>query len=341
MKKFIKYGWLGLCALLLGSCIEPEEFDNTPQGNFEALWKIMDEHYCFFKTKNVDWDAVHAEYAPLVTNNMKWDSLFVVLSDMLREVRDGHVNLTSPFNLGRYWDWYQDYPENFDQNLIDLYLGRNYQIAGGMRYRILDDSIGYVRYSDFMSAISEANLDYVLYNFRQCHGMIIDVRNNGGGNLSYADLLASRFVERKTLVGYIHHKTGKGHDDFSKRIAKYVEPAANRWIYLRNVVVLTNRRCYSATNAFVSYMSVFPNVTLLGDRTGGGSGLPFSSELPNGWGVRFSACPMYNAKMQEIETGIDPDIFINQTEEDTENHRDTLIEAARKLLNSVKKEPTQ
>ena len=27
--------------------------------------------------------------------------------------------------------------------------------------------------------------------------------------------------------------------------------------------------------------------------TGGGSGLPFSSELPNGWSVRFSASPMY------------------------------------------------
>lgn len=45
--------------LLLTSCIDEEELDNNPQGNFEALWKIMDEHYCFFTEKGVDWDAVH------------------------------------------------------------------------------------------------------------------------------------------------------------------------------------------------------------------------------------------------------------------------------------------
>ena len=33
------------------SCVEEEEYANTPTGNFEALWKIMDEHYCFFDLK--------------------------------------------------------------------------------------------------------------------------------------------------------------------------------------------------------------------------------------------------------------------------------------------------
>ena len=64
----------------------------------------------------------------------------------------------------------------------------------------------------------------------------------------------------------------------------------------RKVVVLTNRHSYSATNDFVNSMRCFPNVTLVGDKTGGGSGLPFSSELPNGWGVRFSASPHLDAQ---------------------------------------------
>ena len=46
----------------------------------------------------------------------------------------------------------------------------------------------------------------------------------------------------------------------------------------------------------------------MGDQTGGGSGLPFSSELPGGWSIRFSASPIYNAKMQHTEFGIKPDI---------------------------------
>ena len=32
----------------LTSCVDEEEYANTPRGNFEALWRIMDEHYCLF-----------------------------------------------------------------------------------------------------------------------------------------------------------------------------------------------------------------------------------------------------------------------------------------------------
>ncbi|GHT20065.1 peptidase S41 [Bacteroidia bacterium] len=339
MKKFLKYGWLGLCALLLGSCIEIENFDNTPKGNFEALWKIMDEHYCFFKLKNVDWDAVHVKYAPLITNDMSDTLLYDVLVDMLHEVKDGHVNLQNGGLTGAYMGQYQNYPTNFNLTILEEdYLGSKYFNTGSIQYKILDDNIGYIRYEKFSYGVSETNMDYILYRFRDCHGIILDVRSNPGGNLSNADLIASRFVERKTLVAYIHHKTGKGHDDFSNRLPIYIEPPAGRVLWLRPVVVLTNRRCFSATNAFVSYMSNFPNVITLGDRTGGGAGLPFSSSLPNGWGVRFSASPQYNSKMQEIESGIDPDIFIDQTDEDKANHLDTLIETARKLLNSMNHE---
>jgi C-terminal processing protease CtpA/Prc len=79
-------------------------------------------------------------------------------------------------------------------------------------------------------------------------------------------------------------------------------------------------------------MSYCPNVTIIGDKTGGGSGLPFHSEIPKGWSVRFSACPVYNAAMQHIEFGIDPDIHVDLSEEDMKKGKDTLIETARELL---------
>ena len=49
-----------LAVLLFGSCVTEDEFSDSPSGNFEALWKIMDEHYCFFQEKGIDWDSVHA-----------------------------------------------------------------------------------------------------------------------------------------------------------------------------------------------------------------------------------------------------------------------------------------
>jgi C-terminal processing protease CtpA/Prc len=79
-------------------------------------------------------------------------------------------------------------------------------------------------------------------------------------------------------------------------------------------------------------MRCLPNVTILGDKTGGGSGMPFTSELPNGWAVRFSASPYYDAQMNQIEFGIDPDVWVSLTTEDALKGIDTLIEAARKRL---------
>ena len=92
------------------------------------------------------------------------------------------------------------------------------------------------------------------------------------------------------------------------------------------------RSSYSATNDFVKIMRTLPLVTIVGDRTGGGSGLPFSSELPNGWSVRFSACPSFDVDMQHTEFGIDPDVKVDMSDEDCARGVDTIIEAARALL---------
>ena len=97
---------------------------------------------------------------------------------------------------------------------------------------------------------------------------------------------------------------------------------------------MTNRSCYSAANDFVNAMTYAPNVTIIGDKTGGGSGLPFSSELVNGWSVRFSSSPMLNAAKEHIEFGIDPDIKVDMTNDDMSRGLDTILETARTFLNN-------
>jgi len=325
-----------ICLLpLFTACVDEEEFADTPQGNFEALWKIIDEHYCFLDYKQqaigLDWNAVYQKYKVRVDEYMNEMQLFEVLTQMLAELRDGHVNLSASHDYGRYWSWYEDFPTNFSDTLCRAYMGTDYKIAAGLDYRILDDNIGYVRYESFQHGIGEGNLDEVLAYLMLCQGLIIDIRGNGGGDLTNAEKLAARFCHEKTLVGYSQHKTGPGHSEFSDMEAHYLEPSSNlRWH--KPVVVLTNRQVYSAANEFVMYMKTLPQVTVVGDRTGGGAGMPFSSSLPNGWSVRFSAVPNYDAQRQSVEFGIDPDYAVALTDEDFQRGKDTIIEFARKLL---------
>jgi len=317
--------------LSITSCVDEDQLDDTPQGNFEALWKIMDEHYCFFEEKGIDWQQIHDKYKVRVNSGMSKLQLFEVMADMLSELRDGHVNLTAAHDFARNWSWYENYPANISDTLLRSYMGTDYKIASGLKYRILDDNIGYIRYESFIDGIGEGNLDEVLIHMLLCRGIIIDIRDNGGGELTNAQVLASRFCNKKTLVGYTRHKTGAGHNDFSEMEPHYLEPSANvRW--QKGVCVLTNRHVYSAANDFVMMMKALPGTILVGDRTGGGGGMPFSSTLPNGWVVRFSAVPSYDANRKSVEFGISPDYDVNLTDADFLKGEDTLIEFARQIL---------
>ena len=337
MKRKLLYFFLPLMAAwgLLGACVDVEQYDNNPRGNFEALWRIIDEHYCFFDYKQqeygLDWHAVYNKYAPQFDDQMTEEQTFEVLTNMLGELKDGHVNLYAPFDVGRDWSWKEDYPTHFSENVLKLYLGKDYKIAAGMKYRILNDNVAYLRCATFVNDFGAGNLDRILLYFAPCNGLIIDLRENGGGMVTSAEALAARFTNEEVLVGYMQHKTGPGHNDFSPRRQQILKPSKGlRW--QKRVVVLTNRGVYSAANEFVKYMKCLPQVMIVGDRTGGGAGLPFSSELPNGWIVRFSACPMYDRDGKDTEFGIAPTHQVGMKPTDQARGKDTLIEYARKLL---------
>ena len=315
------------------------EFENSPQGNFLSLWTIMDERYCFFdlkqQTLGVDWNEVKKRYSASISDSMTDRALFEVLCKMIGELRDGHVNLTSSYDFGRNWSWKTDYPANFSSDLRDRYLGNNYIIGGnGYYYRILEDNIGYLVVESFEYGMSGSRINVMFNNMALCNGLIIDLRNNGGGNVNAAEFLASHFTDKEVTVGYTCYKTGPGHNDFSKLYRNSLSPADEDIRWIKPVVLLVNRGCFSSANDFACIMKALDNVTLAGDTTGGGGGLPMSSELPNGWIVRFSSSPSFDADGNPVEFGIAPDIRLDDMkEEDISRGVDSYIESARKLIN--------
>ena len=339
MMKKINLIYLLMLLFTTSACHEVEEWENDSRGNFEALWTILDEHYCFFEEKGVDWDSIYTVYSARLEDKMTRYELFQVCSEMLDELRDGHTNLITPFDISYYHNWWSDYPQNYDARLWqEYYLNFNYRKASGITYGILPQNIGYINYSSFSNAIGEGNLDEVLFHLISCNGLIIDVRNNGGGNLTNVETLVSRFITDRTLAGYISHKTGPGHNDFSKPEPFYYNPAEQgRVMWGKAVVVLTNRSTFSAANNFVSIMKYLPNVKIVGATTGGGSGMPYSSELPNGWGVRFSACSILDPQGKITEFGIEPTegCAVDLDPQAALQGHDTMIDFAINVLNEM------
>ena len=75
------------------------------------------------------------------------------------------------------------------------------------------------------------------------------------------------------------------------------------------------------------------NCVVVGDKTGGGGGIPLSYEIPNGWMIRFSSVKMTDLNNLSIEDGIMPDVKIDMKSADV----DDIIEEAKKQIDSFSK----
>jgi len=279
--------------------------------NFEYLWNECNEKYTFFELKEIDWEAVKMKYEPQIRENMGEVELFRVLGDMLNELKDGHVNLASNFNVS-FFPVTQLGPDNFDFRIIkDNYLPDDYFVSGSFIHDfIADGQVGYVRFSSFTGQVREENLGFIIERYQNTKGLILDLRENGGGAVSDVYAILSRFVPEETTVFRSRIKTGLGNNDFSALEDAVVSPTSGERFAAKKVMVLVDRGTYSAGSFLSLATKAIPNMVLVGDFTGGGLGAPNGGQLPNGWTYRFSITQTLDLDGNNYENGVPPDIEV-------------------------------
>jgi C-terminal processing protease CtpA/Prc len=157
------------------------------------------------------------------------------------------------------------------------------------------------------------------------------LRSNGGGSVANISKLVSRFTDKRFLAWKEAEKSGPGKQNLTAFKETYIDPKGDKK-YLRPVIILTNRRCFSATTLCVAAMLNLPNVKVIGDWTGGGGGGPSSTQLPNGWVVRYSSTITLMPNGFNIENGTPPTIKQDMTKEDEAKGIDSIIERALREL---------
>ena len=309
-----------------------DNYTNHPTVVFNYLWEDLDARYSYFKEKGIDKDSLYQFYSSRIHDGLDRYQLFDTLTALLFALEDGHVNLTSSFDRSRNWEWFQDYPLNFNENILRTnYLKKDFRITGPFTNKVID-SVLYVRYPSFTSSFSTAHLNQLIAWASNTKGVIIDIRHNGGGSLQLAERLAGALTKEDRVYGKSRYKTGKELDDYSPW--KMLEiPAKEGDMFTVPVVVLTNRSSYSASSFFALMVKALPNVTLMGDQTGGGGGVPVYGELPNGWRYRFSGSQTISLEGNHIEFGVPVDIPVELTPQDEANGVDTPLEQALLFLN--------
>lgn len=340
---------LCLSVIVLNSCEKAfmeKPAANNPMSIFDYLWNKVDQQYAFFDVKGVDWDSVYEVYRPKVSEgDMHIDSLFKVCADMLNTLQDGHTNLVSKFDVSHndsvYYRMYAN--RNINTEVVALnYLTVNYHTTGGFTHNaIRDGKVAYIRYASFMDDITTDNLSYLLDRYQDCKGLILDLRQNGGGNVANISTLLSIFDNHGQPLYRTQIKAGPEHDAFTELTTVhadsidytdvFTEPA-----YTKPVAVLIDRGSYSATSFFAICTQAYDNIKLFGDYSGGGLGLPNGGELPNGWTYRFSITRTIANDGGNYENGVPPDVSVILDPACTAQGIDNVIESAADWILSKK-----
>jgi C-terminal processing protease CtpA/Prc len=292
-----------LCTLLLSSC-EQALFAPTPGADnasvFDSMWENVRNKYTFFTFKRIDWNALRTKYRNRAIDARNDEELFTVLAAMLNELQDDHTNLKSHFDISRAQPFFND-SANFDIEIVRRFYARKQELITGSLVNFIIErngkKYGFIRYDSFLSPIDTIAWNTVMRRFRRenVEGMIFDIRSNGGGAVANVVFLASRLAKRRSEPLLEMIKNGPGENDYNTPKKLIITPdtsaAEQQYRFIdKRVAVLTNRSSYSAASFFPAILKSpeFDHVRLIGDHTGGGSGLPIDAQLPNAWTYRFS-----------------------------------------------------
>ncbi len=298
---------------------------------FDFLWQTFDQRYSYFVYKNIDWNAMNTTYRPQAVQATSQDQFNQVLIQMLSNLHDLHVHLIDPsgndiptFSPGAFI--------NFNQTVWQQYLqskGTNIVQTGEYTAGYLG-GVGYIAIPSWESSSSSqaGDLNQLLQQYQNAPALIIDVRMNGGGDGSTAATFADRFADQNRVGGYDQFRNGAAHTDFGPLMSRPVSPGGP-WQYRQPVYLLIGRGCYSSNEDFIAMMRELPNVTVIGDLSGGHSGYPVAFPLSNGWQFTVSTWIDYTAEMQIIEDqGIAPAVAVPVTAADFEAGDDPVLDYA-------------
>jgi C-terminal processing protease CtpA/Prc len=113
-----------------------------------------------------------------------------------------------------------------------------------------------------------------------------------------------------------------------------LSPGGAGFHYDRPVVVLMDGDCFSATDIFLGALKGWRNVTLMGTRSGGGSGRGLPYALPKSkLRVRLSSMASFQPDGKLYDgRGVEPDVEVKPRATDFIGKTDTVLDAAVKKL---------
>jgi carboxyl-terminal processing protease len=208
---------------------------------------------------------------------------------------------------------------------FDVSITRAKIVINSVEGEMLEDNIAYVKISTYGDkTTSELNNTLKSLMDQKPSGMIVDLRNNGGGYLNTAIEVVSQFIP-EGVVMYEEYGDGKRDTFTAKRNGLATQVP---------LVVLVNGGTASASEITAGAIQDVGRGTLVGTTTfGKGSVQNWIPLNDDGGAVRITVARWLTPNGRQIhQIGLEPDFVVELTEEDFDAGRDPQLEKAVEIL---------
>lgn len=209
-----------------------------------------------------------------------------------------------------------------------------------VQFKVLPGNMGYLTLNSFNDTNVVRLFDSLFAQISTTDALIIDIRNNGGGNGQNGFEVLGCLTDKAFFPGVTalrrYRPVGREWGDVESIETEGYDwkPYKNK-LYAKPVVLLTSGATYSAAEDFITAFRSINRGQIVGSATGGSTGQPVSFSLPGGGFGRVCAKRDYLwDKTEFVGIGIQPDQVVEPTIKGVAAGRDEVLEAAVKLLTS-------
>lgn len=216
-----------------------------------------------------------------------------------------------------------------DSQTIEKEITKSHIEMETVSYEMKEGGIGYISVSQFIENTDEHFIKAVDDLEKQgMKGLVIDLRDNGGGLLDTCVNMVSRIIPEDDLIVYTEDKNGKK-DEYKSNSSKVLDVP---------IVILANENTASASEIMTGCLKDYDMATVIGGKTFGKGIVQNIMPLGDGSAIKLTVSKYYTPKGNNIhEVGIEPDVNMEYTKEEwagakKDPEKDTQLKKALSIL---------
>ena len=210
-----------------------------------------------------------------------------------------------------------------DNVLITKELTQKDVFVSTMSYEITDDNIGIIKLSSVTGEKAISEFMNILFKIDSTKGVILDLRNNYGGTIVNAILMANLMMNDKEIIR-IKSRINREYEIYTESEKIFKE---------KPIVILVNGKTASAAEIFAGTLQTNLGAIVVGENTFGKNAIQQVLPMHNRTGLIITTDKYILPDGCDIhKVGLTPDIVLKN-----EKDKDVQLDEAKKLINEVVK----